>query len=52
MEKFGVALCIIGFLFLICLLGYVLYISVGQTGAVVYVSILCLAIICIVMSID
>ena len=44
MEEFGTILCIIGFLILICLLGYSIYTIFGWIGAIVYTAILCLTI--------
>lgn len=52
MYIFGLALFIIAFLFIICLLGYAAYTLFGQYGIIVYVFILCLTIIGIVMAID
>lgn len=52
MENFGVALCVIAFIFLICLLGYTVYTLFGCTGAIIYATIICLAIGGAVMTID
>ena len=44
MEKFGIILCLIGFMGVLCLIGYAIYISYGGLGLVSYISILCLAV--------
>ena len=45
MEKFGIILCIIGTLGILCLIGYnIIYVLFGWIGVEIYVSVLCLAI--------
>lgn len=44
MEEFGTKLCIIGFLILIFLFGYGIYVLYGWIGVIIYTAIICLTI--------
>lgn len=44
MEKFGTILCIVGFLGILCLIGYAIFHCFGLIGVVIYTSVLCLAV--------
>ena len=44
MEKLGTILCIIGFLGIICLIGYAICVQFEWLGLISYISILCIAI--------
>lgn len=43
MEKFGIILCIVGLLGILCLIGYAIFHFFGWIGIVIYSSVLYLA---------
>ena len=43
MEKFGVVLCMIGLLGILCLIGYAIFHFFGWIGVAIYAFVLCLA---------